>query len=100
MSAHELLSLAPQVGAGALAGVAACVPLLLGLVPALGQRRQVDMTAGVAGVFSSFVLLVMGVVLVYVLAPDVLVAFSVGELVGFFVGLAVIVAVAVARLDR
>ena len=77
----------PAGAIGAALGLAAFAPLLAALVPVLRRKRDADMGIGLIGVFVSFAILLVGVVVVAVVARAALVAFTVGELAGFFVGL-------------
>ncbi len=87
MSGFDAAVHLPAGAIGAVIGLAAFAPLLAALVPVLRRKRDADMGIGLIGVFVSFAILLVGVVVVAVVARAALVAFTVGELAGFFVGL-------------
>lgn len=75
----------PSIAVGVVVGLAAFAPLLLALVPVLRRRREANMTIGFMGVFASFLMLFLGVIVTYLLARPVLVGFAAGEIIGFLV---------------
>lgn len=87
----------PLVCAGALLGVAACIPLCWAVMRAWKPRPTANIGVGIACVTLSFLVLVAGVAWVYADAPGGVVPFVVGELVGFFCCMMVLVAVAMRR---
>lgn len=74
----------PSIAAGVVVGLASFAPLLLALIPVLRRRREANMTMGFLGIFASFLMLLLGVIMTYLSARPVLVPFTAGELVGFF----------------
>jgi hypothetical protein len=96
MLGFELAAHGPFLLVGCVVGAVAFAPLLLTLVPVLKGRCDANMAKGILGVAASFVILMLGVVLVHLLFKDVLIAFLAGELVGFFVGWIVVACVVIA----
>lgn len=84
MLAFDLAQHGPSIAVGFIVGLLAFAPLLLALVPVLRRTREANMTIGFVGVFASFLVLFLGVIVAYLLARPVLVPFTAGELVGFF----------------
>lgn len=74
----------PSIVAGVVVGLLAFAPLLVALVPVLRRQREANMTVGFMGVFASFLVLFLGVIVTYLLARPVLVGFAAGEIIGFF----------------
>lgn len=74
----------PSIVAGVIVGLLAFTPLLVALVPVLRRKREANMTVGFMGVFASFLVLFLGVIVTYLLARPVLVGFAAGEIIGFF----------------
>ncbi len=81
-----LFAYLPAILAGLVVGIFAFLPLVLALLPVLRRTGDANMSKGMIGVCISFVVLLLGVMVVYLLVPAALVAFLAGELVGFFVG--------------
>lgn len=86
MSGFDLVEHLPAMAIGAVVGFIAFAPLFAALMPVLRRKRDADMGVGLIGVIVSFVILLVGVVAVALIARAALVAFTVGELAGFFVG--------------
>lgn len=99
MPAFDLVQHGPAFAIGCLVGVFAFVPLLLAIVPMLRRMCDASMVKGMLGVGASFVILLAGVVAAYSFAPATLVAFVVGELIGFFVGLIGLAVTVLAKAD-
>ena len=74
----------PSIVAGVIVGLLTFAPLLVALVPVLRRQREANMTVGFMGVFASFLVLFLGVIVTYLLARPVLVGFVAGEIIGFF----------------
>ena len=68
---------------GFVVGLVAFAPLLVALLPVLRRRREANMTVGFMGVFASFLVLFLGVIVTHLLARPVLVGFAAGEIMGF-----------------
>lgn len=86
MVGFELAAHGPFVLVGIAVGALAFLPLWLALAPVLKRGRDANMTKGMLGVAASFVILLLGIVVVYLLFKSALIAFLAGELGGFFVG--------------
>ncbi|MBY4797592.1 hypothetical protein K6V98_04385 [Collinsella sp. AGMB00827] len=82
---------------GVISGALAFGLLLLALVPVIRRKRNASMAKGSMSVAASFAVLLLGVIVVYLLAHDGLLAYLVGELMGFLVGWIVLACVLVAR---
>lgn len=89
----------PWIVAGTLVGIVSFVPLVLVLIPALRRSGNVSMVKGMLGIITSFGLLVMGVMVTWLLSRPSLVAFAIGEIVGFFVCWTLVAVVFIVRRD-
>ena len=78
----------PCVLAGIAVGVVSFLPITLALLPVIRGRGRVSMVLGVLALGLSAVILVAGVAYVRFSIQGDPVAFSIGELVGFFAELA------------
>ena len=87
MLEFDLARSVPSIAMGFVVGALAFAPLLMAVLPVLRRTRDADMTRGFIGIFASFAVLLVGVLVVYVLARAALVPFAMGELVGFFLGM-------------
>lgn len=96
MLGFELATHGPFVLVGVVVGVLAFLPLWLALAPVIKRGRDANMAKGMLGVAASFVILLLGVVLVHLLFTGVLVAFLAGELGGFFAGWIVVACTVIA----
>ncbi len=96
MLGFDLSAHGPFILAGVVVGVLAFLPLWLALAPAIKRGRGANMAKGMLGVAASFVILLLGVVLVHLLFTGVLVAFLAGELGGFFAGWIVVACTVIA----
>lgn len=86
----------PFILVGLAVGVLAFHPLWLALAPVIKRGCDANMAKGMLGVVASFVILLLGVVLVHLLFSGVLVAFLAGELGGFFAGWIVVACTVIA----
>lgn len=55
----------PSILVGVVVGILAFAPLLVALVPVLRRKREANMTVGFMGVFTSFLVLFLGVIVTY-----------------------------------
>lgn len=89
----------PAVFIGVLVGVAAFAPLALALRPVLRRTNDADITVGLVGIFVSFIMLSIGVVVAYLFAYGSLIPFAVGEVGGFLACLIVVALALIVRHD-
>ena len=99
MEGFDLAAHGPALFPGILVGVLAFAPLVLALRPVLARKADANMTKGMLGVGISFLVLLLGVVMVYLVARGALVPFVAGELAGFFAGWIIVAVVVMARLE-
>lgn len=85
---------------GAVVGVGAFGVLMFALLPVLRQKCRVSLPKGFIAIMVSFALLTMGVVVAYLLSPEHVVTFLVGELVGLFACWALLAAHCMTRGKR
>ena len=95
----DLATQVPVIFLGVLVGAFAFALLALALWPVVARKADANMAKGMLGVCVSFVILVLGVVVVRLLARDALVPFAAGELVGFFAGWIAIALLVMARTE-
>lgn len=99
MPASLFVGHGPMLAVGVFLGLLAFIPLLLATIPVLRRARDARVGVGLVSVAVSFVILLAGVVAAYSFAPATLVAFVVGELIGFFVGLIGLAVTVLAKAD-
>lgn len=73
------------LAAGFATGLVSFGALLLVLVPVLRHRVDASMGKGFAGIAVSFIVLMGGAAVVYLLWPGAVLAYLVGELAAFFI---------------